>query len=84
MIPIPAAGLLKRIEGVEAAGQVAGIESVEITAKLYHPLFPLPVGESYLGFIFAKGNRPDEVEAALRQAHARLHFEVETLLTLNV
>lgn len=84
MIPIPAAGLLKRVDGVEAARQVAGIESVEITAQLYQPLVPLPEGESYLGFIFARGNEPAEVEAALRQAHARLHFEVETLLTLNV
>jgi biotin carboxylase len=80
MIPIPAAGLLKRVDGVEAAEQVPGIESVEITAQLYQPLVPLPEGESYLGFIFARGNTPDEVETALRQAHAQLHFEVETML----
>ncbi|GAB4445149.1 MAG: ATP-grasp domain-containing protein [Anaerolineae bacterium] len=80
MIPIPGAGLLKRVDGVEAARQVPGIESVEITAQLYQPLVPLPEGESYLGFIFARANEPAEVEAALRQAHARLHFEVETLL----
>ncbi|MBE7553358.1 MAG: ATP-grasp domain-containing protein [Anaerolineales bacterium] len=80
MIPIPASGLLKRVTGVEAARQVPGIESVEITAQLYQPLVPLPEGESYLGFIFARGTQPDEVEAALRQAHAQLHFEVETLL----
>jgi hypothetical protein len=84
MIPIPEAGLLKRVEGVTAAEQVPGIESVEITAPLNQPLVPLPEGESYLGFIFARGNRPDEVEAALRQAHQQLRFEVETLLTLNV
>jgi biotin carboxylase len=84
MIPIPEAGLLKRVEGVAAAEQVPGIESVEITAPLNQPLVPLPEGESYLGFIFARGNRPDEVEAALRQAHQQLRFEVETLLTLNV
>jgi biotin carboxylase len=80
MIPIPAAGLLKRVDGVEAARQITGIESVEITAQLYQPLVPLPEGESYLGFIFARANEPAEVEAALRQAHAQLHFEVETLL----
>ncbi len=84
MIPIPAAGLLKRVDGVDAAKQVPGIESVEITAQLYQPLVPLPEGESYLGFIFARGKHPAEIEAALRQAHARLHFEVETMLTLNV
>ncbi|MBI1878534.1 MAG: ATP-grasp domain-containing protein [Chloroflexi bacterium] len=80
MIPIPEAGLLKRVDGVEAAERVPGIESVEITAQLYQPLVPLPEGESYLGFIFARGNKPDEVEAALRQAHAQLYFEVELML----
>jgi hypothetical protein len=53
---------------------------VEITAQLYQPLVPLPEGESYLGFIFARGDRPAEVETALRQAHQRLRFEVETML----
>jgi hypothetical protein len=51
---------------------------------LNQPLVPLPEGESYLGFIFARGNRPDEVEAVLREAHQQLRFEVETLLTLNI
>jgi biotin carboxylase len=82
MIPIPEAGLLKRIEGVAAAEAVPGIESVEITAKINYPLIPLPEGDSYLGFIFARGADPGQVEAALRQAHAKLHFEVEMLLPL--
>jgi biotin carboxylase len=84
MIPIPEAGLLKRVDGVEAAQRVPGIESVEITASLNQPLIPLPEGESYLGFIFAKGNRPEEVEAALRQAHQQLQFKVEPMLPLFV
>jgi hypothetical protein len=74
--------LLKQVEGVAAAEQVPGIESVEITAPLNQPLVPLPEGESYLGFIFARGNRPDEVEAALRKAHQQLRFEVEMLLPI--
>lgn len=82
MIPIPAAGLLKRVAGLEAARQVPGIESVEITAQLYQPLVPLPEGESYLGFIFARSNHPAEVETALRLAHQQLHFEVETMLPM--
>ena len=41
-----------------------------------HPLVPLPEGDSYLGFIFARGETPDEVEAALRAAHACLRFEI--------
>jgi biotin carboxylase len=80
MIPIPEAGLLKSIKGLEAAEAVPGIESVEITAQLNQPLMPLPEGESYLGFIFAEGQHPTEVEAALREAHRQLEFELAPLL----
>jgi hypothetical protein len=80
MIPIPGAGILKGISGVEAAAATPGVESVEITAKLNQPLLPLPEGESYLGFIFARGETPEAVEAALRQAHQALQFTVEEML----
>jgi biotin carboxylase len=76
MIPIPAAGHLRAVDGVEAASAVPGIETVEITARMNHPLVPLPEGDSYLGFIFARGETPDAVEAALRDAHGRLRFEI--------
>ncbi len=76
MIPIPEAGLLKRIEGCEAAEAVPLIESVEITARLNYSIVPLPEGDSYLGFIFAHGPTPAAVEAALREAHSKLHFEI--------
>jgi hypothetical protein len=76
MIPIPGAGLLRGVEGVEAARAVPGIEDVEITARLHYPLVPLPEGDGYLGFVFARGETPAEVEAALRQAHARLRFQI--------
>ncbi|MCB0163226.1 MAG: ATP-grasp domain-containing protein [Anaerolineae bacterium] len=80
MIPIPMAGILKAVAGVEAAEQVPGIESVEITAKLNQPLTPLPEGDSYLGFIFARGETPDGVETALRQAHRQLDFTIQEML----
>jgi hypothetical protein len=64
------------VGGLEAAQAVPGIESIEITAKLNYPLTPLPEGDSYLGFIFARGETPDEVEAALRAAHRELRFEI--------
>ncbi len=76
MIPIPSAGILKGVHGVEEALAVALITGVEITAKLHHPLVPLPEGASYLGFIFAHGDTPAAVEAALRQAHACLRFDI--------
>lgn len=83
MIPIPRAGILKAVTGVETASRVEGIEAVEITAKLNQPLKPLPEGDSYLGFIFARGETPDVVEAALRQAHQELHFQIEEMLVVT-
>jgi len=76
MLPIPGAGMLKAVRGVEAARQVPLVTGVEITAKLNHLLVPLPEGASYLGFIFARGDTPAVVEAALRQAHALLRFDI--------
>ncbi len=72
----PGAGVLTGVSGLEAAQAVPGIESIEITAPLNYPLTPLPEGESYLGFIFARGETPAAVEAALREAHRRLRFEI--------
>jgi len=84
MIPIPGAGLLRGVLGVEEAKAVTGIEDVEITAKLNYPLVPLPEGESYLGFIFARGDKPDQVESALREAHAKLHFDTRPIIPLQI
>jgi len=76
MIPIPRGGVYEGVTGVEGALAVGGIERVEITAKLQQKLVPLPEGASYLGFIFAGAEKPQEVEEALRAAHARLKFEI--------
>src|SRR5918912_3101031 len=76
MIPIPRAGLLKRVEGLAEAEAVPGVEEIDITLPVGHPVVPLPLGSSYLGFIFARGQRLEEVEAALREAHRRLRFVI--------
>lgn len=82
MIPIPAAGLLKRVDGIAEAEALAGISEIDITVRPDQPLVPLPEGATYLGFIFAQGTNPGEVEAVLRAAHACLHFEVATAFPL--
>jgi biotin carboxylase len=76
MIPIPAAGMLKAVHGIEEARAVPLVTGVQITAKLNHSLVPLPEGASYLGFIFARGDTPAEVEEAIRQAHKLLRFDI--------
>jgi biotin carboxylase len=76
MLPIPRAGTLRAVHGVDDAQGVAGIEDVAITVHVGQALEPLPEGWQYLGFIFARGARPDDVEEALRDAQARLRFEI--------
>ena len=76
MLPVPRAGTLRAVRGVEDARSVAGIEDVAITVHVGQALEPLPEGWQYLGFIFARGAKPDEVENALRDAEARLRFEI--------
>lgn len=77
MIPIPRAGTLRAVEGVEAAEAVPLIESVTISIPAGGKVTPLPEGADYLGFIFARGDGPAEVEQALRDAHAALRFEID-------
>jgi hypothetical protein len=76
MIPIPRAGRLEAVRGQDAAATVAGVEEVAITAHVGQTLVPLPEGWQYLGFIFARAESPEAVEAALRDAHARLAFQI--------
>lgn len=80
MIPIPKAGIYESVGGIDEARSIPGIEEVAITAKAGQQLLPLPEGASYLGFIFARGVTPDNVEAALREAHAKLTFGIQTTL----
>lgn len=80
MIPIPEAGLLRRVEGVEQAENDPAIYGIKISARLNYPLIPLPEGDAYLGFIFARGDTPEAVEAALRQAHGKLEIVTDPML----
>jgi hypothetical protein len=82
MIPIPRNGLYRRVEGVEIAGQVKGVDNVQITAKPDQQLMMLPEGASYLGFIFARAATAAEAEQAVREAHARLQFTIDPLLPI--
>ena len=77
MIPIPRAGILQEVFGLDEARQTPDIEEIIITAPLTQPIAPPPEGASYLGFIFSRAATPDRVEAALRAAHTRLEFIIE-------
>ncbi len=76
MIPVPGEGTLRGVEGKEEALAVPDIKDIDISIHLGGRVVPLPEGERYLGFIFARGERPEEVEAALRAAHGKLRFDI--------
>jgi biotin carboxylase len=72
MLPIRRAGTLREVRGLDAARAVPGVSDVRITIAPGRPVVPLPEGDRYLGFAFARGETPAEVEAALRAADAAL------------
>jgi biotin carboxylase len=76
MIPIPQAGILRQVLGQEEAKRVAGVEDLRLTIPLGQEVIPVPEGSKYLGFIFARGETPDAVEVALREAHRRITFTI--------
>ncbi|HZX96065.1 MAG TPA: ATP-grasp domain-containing protein [Myxococcales bacterium] len=83
MLPIRKRGVLEEVRGVEEARRVPLIEDVAITAHLREELVPLPEGASYLGFAFARGASPEQVEAALRKAGAKIDAVVTPKLPLQ-
>ena len=83
MIPVPAAGICQGVDGLDAARSVALIEDVIVTIKLGQRLVPWPEGASYPGFIFARGETPDHVVAAVRSAHEKLAFRVASEIPLT-
>ncbi len=83
MIPVPASGVLARIDGVDEAQRVPGITACHITARLHDFMAAWPEGSSYLGFLFARAASPGEAERALRVAHEKLKFTMETPLPVR-
>lgn len=72
MLPIARAGVLEEVRGREAALAVDGIVGLEITIPPGRAVVPLPDGDRYLGFLFARAPTPAAVEAALRAAAEHL------------
>lgn len=83
MIPIKQAGILRRVEGLGEAQKVEHIETVDIIMREGHELIPLPEGNQYPGYIFARADTPGTVIQALREAHAKLNFVVAPVWSLD-
>jgi biotin carboxylase len=77
MLPIPCAGRLVAVHGQEEARAVDRITALEIAIPPGGKVRPLPEGDRYLGFLFARASTPTEVEDALRNAHAHLDVVID-------
>jgi biotin carboxylase len=80
MIPIPTRGILKRVDGEESARAVPHVEEVHVTARIGQLLEPLPEAGSYLGFIFARAASTADADEAVRAAHSRLSFTIDSAI----
>jgi biotin carboxylase len=77
MLPIPREGVLRAVHGFGSAGAVPGIVGLELAVHPGRVVRPLPEGDRYLGFLFARGESPSQVEQALRMAYACLDVVIE-------
>ena len=79
MLPIPSAGVLEEVRGHRRARAPSpGITGLEITVPRGRHVVPLPEGDRYLGFLFARADTPEQVEAALRAGYAALDVELSS------
>lgn len=76
MLPIPAGGIFKEVRNQTAALRTPGVEEIIISAHPGQQIQTLPEGAPYLGFLFARGDTPESVEAALREAHSKLEVVI--------
>ena len=76
MLPIRSAGVLDRVSGQERALAIEGVVGVEISIASGRPVVPLPEGDRYLGFVFARGPTAQDLEDALRRAEACLEVRL--------
>jgi len=77
MLPVRRAGRMQEVRGQAEACAVPAIVKLRITVAPGTEIQPLPDGDRYFGFLFARADTPDEVEAALRQAYAHLDPVIE-------
>jgi biotin carboxylase len=77
MIPIPSQGAFKEIRNTEADRQLPHVTGIDVTVRPGRQVEPPPEGDRYLGFVYARAARPEDVEKGLLEAKALLEVIVE-------
>jgi hypothetical protein len=83
MLPIATEGVLHRVSGVKRAAAVAGVTGVTISVPDGERVTPLPEGDRYLGFVFARAGTAARVEISLRKAQSLLDIDIESASRVN-
>jgi biotin carboxylase len=83
MIPVPQSGNYEGVEGENSARATPGVTELFVTARLHDFIRAWPEGSSYLGFIFARGEKSEEVETSLREAYSKLSFKLTPRLPVQ-
>jgi biotin carboxylase len=77
MIPTPKSGILKGVAGKEETRQIEEITGIDYTIIPGSRIVAPPEGERYLGFVYARADTAEQVEAALRKAMTTLEVQLE-------
>lgn len=77
MIPTPESGVLAAVAGEAETREIEGITGIDFTIQPGGRIIAPPEGERYLGFVYARAERPEQVEMALRKAMATLEVQLE-------
>jgi formate-dependent phosphoribosylglycinamide formyltransferase (GAR transformylase) len=77
MLPIPAEGVLSEVSNIDEALAISGIDDIELTVVPGRTVRPLPEGDRYVGFVFASGMTPADVERSLAQAAAIIDVAID-------
>ncbi|MHB1519741.1 MAG: ATP-grasp domain-containing protein [Ferrimicrobium sp.] len=77
MLPTPARGVFQGVEGLEAARNVPGVTGIEITVTPGTLVYPPPLTDRYLGFIFAEGPGRQGVLQALSRARSLITIQID-------
>lgn len=76
MIPTPRSGLVESIEGESETRAIPGVTGIDFTLRPGSTVQAPPAGNSYVGFVFARGGSAGAVETSLREAQETLEIVV--------
>jgi len=77
MIPTPGSGVVTAIGGEQETRAIAGITGMDLTVAPGSEVMAPPEGDRYIGFVYARSERPENVEAALREAMEKIEVQLE-------